>query len=446
MKVAVVGTGYVGLVSGAGLAEMGNEVFCVDTDAKKIANLKNNILPIYEPGLEEVVDRNFKAKKLKFTTKLEDAVSASDVLFIAVGTPSDEDGTADLKYVLQVAKEIGQTMTDYKVVVTKSTVPVGTGLKVASVIQEELRQRSVKIDFDVVSNPEFLKEGAAVEDFLRPDRIVIGCDSNKSEKIMRELYAPFVERGHPLLVMDIASSEMTKYAANALLATKISFMNEMARVSEIVGADIEKVREGIGSDPRIGKHFIYAGVGYGGSCFPKDVKAIMNTGKNLNLPMSIMESVELVNKTQRDLFIQKIVDLYGEDLTGLSFAVWGLAFKPGTDDMREAPAITIIDSIRSRGGHCKAYDPVAKETAIEIIGTDSVEYVDNISDAIENANALVLMTDWKEFKTPDFELLTNKLIDKTIFDGRNQYNPSEIMAKGFKYFCIGRPDSKSNSI
>lgn len=439
MKVAVVGTGYVGLVSGTGFAEMGNQVTCVDIDEKKVSNLKEGILPIYEPGLDDLVHRNHKSGRLEFTTQLKEAVESSEIIFIAVGTPSDEDGTADLKYVLKVAEDIGKTMNGYKVVVTKSTVPVGTGLKVKEMITLQLNARAANFEFDVVSNPEFLKEGAAVEDFMRPDRIVVGTESDKAQSLMENLYAPFVRNGHPIYFMDIASSEMTKYAANALLATKISFMNEIARLCEKMGADVANVRKGIGSDPRIGFHFIYPGLGYGGSCFPKDVKALLTTGKENDEEMCILDAVEKVNKTQRPFFINKILNHYDGNVSGKTFALWGLAFKPGTDDMREAPSIDIVRELTERGAKVLAYDPVAIETAKEAIGVNpNLSYVEKSFDALEGADAMILVTEWREFREPDFDKVHSMLNDKVIFDGRNQYEPETIRNKGFEYYCVGR--------
>ncbi|MCH2533788.1 MAG: UDP-glucose/GDP-mannose dehydrogenase family protein [Bdellovibrionales bacterium] len=437
MKISVIGTGYVGLVSGTGFAEMGNEVFCVDVDQQKIENLKNGILPIYEPGLEELVERNYKAERLHFTTNTDESVKNAEVIFIAVGTPSDVDGRADLKYVLQVAEDIGKSMNDYKVIVTKSTVPVGTAGKVAEKIQQALSDRGESIDFDVVSNPEFLKEGAAVEDFLRPDRIVVGCSSERSKNIMQRLYAPFVRNGHPVYFMDVASSEMTKYAANAMLATKISFINELSRLCEEVGADISNVRSGIGSDSRIGFSFIYAGLGYGGSCFPKDVKAIVKTGIENHQEMAILTAVEKVNQEQRRWFTQKIIDHYAGDLKGKTFAFWGLAFKPGTDDMREAPSIYLAQKLSDLGAKIKAYDPVAVSTAKKEIQAP-IEYIDDPYLCLEDADAMVLVTEWREFREPDFKKIKSQLKEPMIFDGRNQYDPKRMKDLGFSYKCIGR--------
>lgn len=437
MKISVIGTGYVGLVSGTGFAEMGNDVSCVDVDQKKIDNLKKGILPIYEPGLEDLVDRNYKSGRLRFTTNTRESVCEAEVIFIAVGTPSDTDGRADLKYVLQVANEIGESIADYKVIVTKSTVPVGTAKKVTEKIQQALDQRKVNVDFDVVSNPEFLKEGAAVEDFLRPDRIVVGCNSEKAKVTMERLYSPFVRNGHPIYFMDVASSEMTKYAANAMLATKISFINELSRLCEEVGADISNVRNGIGSDSRIGFSFIYAGLGYGGSCFPKDVKAIVKTGLENQQEMSILTAVEKVNQDQRKWFTKKIINYFNGDLKGKTLGFWGLSFKPGTDDMREAPSIYMIETLTQLGAKIKAYDPVAIEVAKTEISTP-IEYTEDPYSALEGVDALVLVTEWREFREPDFDKIKLLLKAPVIFDGRNQYDPKRMKELGFNYNCIGR--------
>lgn len=437
MKVSVIGTGYVGLVSGAGFAEMGNDVVCVDVDERKIENLKNGILPIYEPGLDEIVDRNFKAGRLHFSTNTGESVKDSEVVFIAVGTPSDIDGRADLKYVLQVAEEIGSSMDSYKVIVTKSTVPVGTASKVSEKIKQALTKRNLNLEFDVVSNPEFLKEGAAVEDFLRPDRIVVGCNSEKAKALMERLYAPFVRNGHPVYFMDVASSEMTKYAANAMLATKISFINELSRLCEEVGADISNVRTGIGSDSRIGFSFIYAGLGYGGSCFPKDVKAIVKTGVENQQEMAILSAVEKVNQEQRQWFTEKIINYFGADIKGKTIALWGLAFKPGTDDMREAPSKYLSEKLTELGAKIKAYDPVAITAAKKEISAQ-VEYVEDPYQVLEGADALVLVTEWREFREPNFDKIKSLMKSPVIFDGRNQYDPKRMLELGFKYTGIGR--------
>lgn len=439
MNVGVVGTGYVGLVTGTCLAEMGNQVICVDTDARKVSLLKDGQSPIYEPGLDGLLKKNINSGRLHFTQQIKDAVSTSEVLFIAVGTPSDKDGKADLKYVISVANEIGALIEDYKVVVVKSTVPVGTCQKVKAVITEQLQKRGVNVEFDVVSNPEFLKEGAAINDFMKPDRIVIGTETQKSKDLMFRLYEPFVKNEHPIVAIDITSSEMTKYAANAMLATKISFINEISRLCEKVGANVLDVRKGIGSDSRIGYSFIYAGLGYGGSCFPKDVKAIINTGKENGLPMSILESVEEVNQQQRVHFLNKILNYYNGDVKGKVFSIWGLAFKPGTDDMREAPSVDIINALIEKGAKVQAFDPVAEENTKELLDQpDQVTFFKDMYDCTKNTDALILCTEWTEFRSPKFELLKSQLADKVIFDGRNQYNPEHMKQMNMDYVSIGR--------
>lgn len=436
MKIAVVGTGYVGLVTGTCLAEVGTDVTCVDIDQKKIDGLKNGIMPIYEPGLEEMVVRNHQKGKLHFSTSLAEGIRDCDVAFIAVGTPPDEDGSADLKYVLGVAAEIGRNMNSYGVIVTKSTVPVGTAEKVRHAVATELEKRGLNIPFDIASNPEFLKEGAAIDDFMRPDRIVVGVDSEKAEEVMRKLYKPFIMNGHPLIFMDIPSAEMTKYAANAMLATRISFMNDIANLCEIMGADVNKVRQGIGSDPRIGSRFIYAGIGYGGSCFPKDVKALIKTAKENGYKMRLLESVEEVNDDQKSLLFNKILSYFNGDIKGKTFALWGLSFKPNTDDMREAPSLVLIDKILEAGGQVKAYDPVATHEAQRILG-NKITFCKEPYEAIETAHALLIITEWSEFKLPDFERIGNSLHHKVIFDGRNIYDFKEMKELGFDYFCVG---------
>jgi UDPglucose 6-dehydrogenase len=436
MKIAVVGTGYVGLVTGTCLAEVGTDVTCIDIDQKKIEGLKNGIMPIYEPGLEEMVIRNHQKGKLHFSTSLAEGIRDCDVAFIAVGTPPDEDGSADLKYVLGVAAEIGRNMNSYGVIVTKSTVPVGTAEKVRNAVATELKKRGLDLPFDIASNPEFLKEGAAIDDFMRPDRIVVGVDSEKAEEVMRKLYKPFIMNGHPLIFMDIPSAEMTKYAANAMLATRISFMNDIANLCEIMGADVNKVRQGIGSDPRIGSRFIYAGIGYGGSCFPKDVKALIKTAKENGYKMRLLESVEEVNDDQKSLLFNKILDYFKGDLKGKTFAMWGLSFKPNTDDMREAPSLVLIDKILEAGGHVKAYDPVATHEAQRIVG-DKITFCTDPYDAIDAADALLIITEWSEFKLPDFDKISQSLNHKVIFDGRNIYDFKEMKELGFDYFCVG---------
>lgn len=436
MKISVVGTGYVGLVTGTCLAEVGTDVVCIDIDEKKIEGLKNGIMPIYEPGLESMVVRNHKKGRLHFSTSLEESIKGAQVAFIAVGTPPDEDGSADLKYVLGVAREIGKHMSEYGVIVTKSTVPVGTSEKVKKAVQDELDKRGVSIDFDIASNPEFLKEGAAIDDFMKPDRIVVGVESQRAQETMSKLYKPFIMNGHPLIFMDIPSAEMTKYAANAMLATRISFMNDIANLCEIMGADVNKVRQGIGSDPRIGSRFIYAGIGYGGSCFPKDVKALIKTARENGHAMRILEAVEDVNDDQKSVLFNKMVNVLGNDLSGKTFTMWGLSFKPNTDDMREAPSLVLIDHIINAGGKVVAYDPVSMEETQRMIG-DKITYSENRYDALEGSDALLLVTEWSEFKIPDFDTVGEKLKNKLIFDGRNVYDKHEMKSLGFEYYCIG---------
>ncbi len=436
MKIAVIGTGYVGLVTGTCLAEVGTDVTCIDIDQKKIDGLKNGIMPIYEPGLEEMVVRNYQKGKIHFSTSLAEGIKDCDVAFIAVGTPPDEDGSADLKYVLGVASEIGRHMNSYGVIVTKSTVPVGTAEKVRNAVAGELAKRGADIPFDIASNPEFLKEGAAIDDFMRPDRIVVGVDSERAEEVMRKLYKPFIMNGHPLIFMDIPSAEMTKYAANAMLATRISFMNDIANLCEIMGADVNKVRQGIGSDPRIGSRFIYAGIGYGGSCFPKDVKALIKTAKENGYTMRLLESVEEVNEDQKTLLFNKIQDYFSGNLNGKNFAMWGLSFKPNTDDMREAPSLVLIDHILNSGGKVKAYDPVATHEAQRIVG-EKIEFCEEPYEALSGADALLIVTEWSEFKLPDFDRIKASLNHKVIFDGRNIYDFQEMKELGFDYFCVG---------
>ncbi len=436
MKITVVGTGYVGLVTGTCLAEVGTDVTCIDIDIHKIENLKNGIMPIYEPGLEAMVTRNFNKGKLHFSTQISESIQGADVAFIAVGTPPGEDGSADLQYVLKVASQIGATINSYVVVVTKSTVPVGTAEKVRSAVQAELDKRGVSIDFDIASNPEFLKEGAAIDDFMKPDRIVVGVDADKAQETMGKLYKPFIMNGHPLIFMDIPSAEMTKYAANSMLATRISFMNDIANLCEIMGADVNAVRRGIGSDPRIGSRFIYAGIGYGGSCFPKDVKALIKTGAQNNYRMRILEAVEEVNDAQKSVLFNKITKSLGNDLSGKTFAMWGLSFKPNTDDMREAPSLVLIEKIKAAGGTVVAYDPVAMPETKHLIG-DAIHYVDEHYHALDNADALLLVTEWSEFKLPDFDEVSKRLKNKLIFDGRNIYDKAEMAELGYEYYCIG---------
>lgn len=439
MKITVVGTGYVGLVSGACMAEVGNDVLCLDLDKEKIRILEEGGIPIFEPGLLEMVKRNVAAGRLHFTTSIEQAVAHGTIQFIAVGTPPDEDGSADLKYVLAAARSIGKHMTDYKVVVDKSTVPVGTGDKVRAAIAEELKARGIEVPYSVVSNPEFLKEGAAVEDFMRPDRIVVGAEDDQAIHLMRALYAPFQRNHERLLVVDIRSAELTKYAANAMLATRISFMNELALLAEKLGADIELVRQGIGSDPRIGWHFLYAGCGYGGSCFPKDVQALIRTSNGVGQPMQVLQAVEAANERQKHVLVDKIVARFGENLSNKRFALWGLAFKPQTDDMREAPSRVILEELFKRGATVTAYDPVAMHEAQRIFGDDGrLTYADQPMAALEGADALVIVTEWKEFRSPDFNAIKIKLKSPVIIDGRNIFSPELPRAAGLEYFGIGR--------
>lgn len=443
MKIVIIGTGYVGLVTGACLAEVGTEVICVDVNAQKIASLKEGVLPIYEPGLDTIVERNYAKGRLSFSTNLEEAIVGAQVVFIAVGTPPGEDGSADLQYVLQVADAVGRYMQDYLVVVTKSTVPVGTAAKVKSAIAKALDARGSELGYDVASNPEFLKEGAAVDDFLKPDRIVIGVESEKAQSFLQTLYQPFLLNGHPILFMDIPSAEMTKYAANAMLATKISFMNDVANLCELVGANVNEVRKGIGSDPRIGNRFIYPGIGYGGSCFPKDVKALIQTGQQYKHKLRILQAVEDVNDDQKHVLFKKIVRHFGEDLSGKTFALWGLSFKPNTDDMREAPSLVLIESLLGAGAKVKGYDPVAMKEAKHMLN-DSIQFCDDSMEAVQDADALVLVTEWPEFRLPDWKKITASMTGATIFDGRNLYNAADLRNEGFAYYCIGQTDSPAS--
>ncbi len=436
MKVAVVGTGYVGLVTGTCLAEVGVDVVCIDIDIKKIEGLRNGIMPIYEPGLEQMVVKNFERGKIQFSTNLPEAIKGCDVAFIAVGTPPGEDGSADLKYVLGVASEIGKNIDDYIVVVTKSTVPVGTAKKVKKAVQDQLTERHSALTFDVASNPEFLKEGAAIDDFLRPDRIVIGIESQRAEEILKKLYKPFVLNGHPIISMDIPSAEMTKYAANAMLATKISFMNDVANLCEIMGADVNMVRKGIGSDPRIGNKFIYPGIGYGGSCFPKDVKALIKTASENGYDMQVLQAVESVNDNQKSVLYNKIMKHFNNDIKGKTFAVWGLSFKPKTDDMREAPSLVIIEKLLAQGAKVKAHDPIAMDEAKHSL-QDKITYCKKQEDALVDADALLIVTEWSEFRAPNFEEIKSKLKSPVIFDGRNIYDAEELRSLGFHYYGIG---------
>jgi len=435
----MIGTGYVGLVTGTCFAEVGNDVVCLDVDSRKIDILNNGGVPIHEPGLAPMIARNAAAGRLKFTTDVDAAVAHGALQFIAVGTPPDEDGSADMQYVLAAARDIGRRMTEHKVVVDKSTVPVGTADRVREAIAEELSRRRVDLGFAVVSNPEFLKEGAAVDDFMRPDRVVVGADDEQAIAAMRAVYAPFQRTHDRLLVMDVRSAELTKYAANAMLATRISFMNELANLADELGADIEHVRQGIGSDPRIGYYFLYPGVGYGGSCFPKDVKALRHTAADFGRPLKILEAVEEVNEAQKLRLVEKIVARLGENLTGRTFALWGLAFKPNTDDMREAPALAIVEALAARGARIVAYDPVAMTEAKRVFGdAPHVAFAGSPMAALEGADALVVVTEWQEFRSPDFDAIRSTLGERLIFDGRNLYDPSAVRAAGLEYFAIGR--------
>lgn len=437
MKVCVIGTGYVGLVAGTCLAEMGNDVICVDNNLEKLSQLEKGIVPIYEPGLEELIKVNVSEGRLNFTSNLKEAVQKSLVCFIAVGTPQGEDGQADLKYVFEVAKSIGQSINDYKVIVDKSTVPVGTADAVSKIIKEQ-----TNIEFDVVSNPEFLKQGAAVDDFLKPDRVVVGSNSQKATEIMQELYSPFLRTGNPVIMMDVKSAEMTKYAANSFLAVKISYANEIANICEQVGADAEMVRIGMCSDKRIGSQFLFPGLGYGGSCFPKDVKALLKTAKDNNCDYQLLQAADDVNKKQRQVFINKILNKFGNDLSGKTFAVWGLAFKPKTNDMREAPAITIINALLERGAKVQAYDPKAVESAKEIFG-NKITYSKSAYEALNDADCMLLLTEWNEFRRPDFDKIKSLMKNYVIFDGRNQYNSKRLLEKGFEYYQIGKQTDKA---
>lgn len=438
MKIAIVGTGYVGLVTGTCFAEMGIDITCVDIDRTKIEGLKNGIIPIYEPGLEDIVKKNFAAGRLSFETDLANVVNDVDVVFSAVGTPPKDDGSADLKYVLEVARSVGRTMTGYKLVVTKSTVPVGTAAKVKNAIQEELDKRGLSIEFDVASNPEFLKEGNAVADFMRPDRIVVGVDSPIAEDLMTKLYKPFTLNGHPLLFMDISSAEMTKYAANAMLATRISFMNDIANLCEIMGADVNQVRNGIASDPRIGSKFLYSGCGYGGSCFPKDVKALANTARENGYRMRVIEAVEEVNDLQKEVLFSKFKKYFDGNVKGKTVAVWGLSFKPETDDMREAPSVVVIEKLLEAGCIVKVYDPIAMDEArIHRLG-DTVTYCEDKYEAVKDADAMILVTEWKEFRMPSWDIMRQLMKQRVIFDGRNIYDRETLAEDGFLYYGIGR--------
>ena len=436
MKIAIVGTGYVGLVTGTCFAEIGVDVTCVDTNIKKIKALEEGVIPIYEPGLEEMVLRNTKSGRLKFTTSLESCLNDVEVIFSAVGTPPDEDGSADLSYVLAVARTIGQNMNKYKLVVTKSTVPVGTAQKVRNVIQKELDQRGVTIEFDVASNPEFLKEGNAISDFMSPDRVVVGVESERAKKIMSKLYKPFLLNNFRVIFMDIPSAEMTKYAANSMLATRISFMNDIANLCELVGADVNMVRSGIGSDTRIGRKFLYPGIGYGGSCFPKDVKALIKTEQN-GYDMRVLRAVEEVNEIQKSALFEKLLKLFNNKLKDKTIAIWGLAFKPETDDMREAPALVLIDKLRQAGCKIRVYDPAAMEECKRRI-VDSVYYAHDMYDAVLDTDVLMLVTEWKEFRLPSWPVIKKTMTQPIVLDGRNIYDKKEMEEQGFIYHCIGK--------
>jgi len=439
LKISIIGTGYVGLVTGTCLAEVGNDVVCLDLDERKIGMLKQGQIPIYEPGLEDMVQRNQAAGRLRFTTDVAESAAHGVIQFVAVGTPPDEDGSADLQYVVAAARAIGQHMNEYKVIVDKSTVPVGTADRVRAAVQEELQKRGSPLNFSVVSNPEFLKEGAAVEDFMRPDRIVVGTDDAKATELMRALYAPFQRNHERIIVMDIKSAELTKYAANAMLATRISFMNELANLAEILGADIEHVRHGIGSDPRIGYHFLYPGCGYGGSCFPKDVQALQRTARANGVELQVLKAVEDANDEQKHILLKKITQKFGNDLSGKRIALWGLAFKPNTDDMREAPSRVLIEGLWKMGATVTAYDPAAMEETHRIYGDDPrLKLVDSPTAALADADALAIVTEWKEFRAPDFGVIKSKLKNPVIFDGRNLYEPKTVREAGLEYFPIGR--------
>lgn len=432
MNIAVVGTGYVGLVTGTCLAETGNDVICVDIDEDKVNRMKNGEVPIYEPHLDVLFERNISQGRLKFTTDLEEAVATADVVFLALPTPPGEDGSADLSYILGVADNLGKIMTDYKVLVDKSTVPVGTAEKVTAAVK-----KNAKADFDVVSNPEFLREGFAVDDFLKPDRVVVGTSSERARKIMEELYKPYVRQGNPIIFMDEKSAELTKYAANAFLATKITFMNEIANMCELVNADVDKVRIGIGTDTRIGKRFLFPGIGYGGSCFPKDVQALAKSAAEVNYDFAILKSVMRVNEDQKTIIVPKIADFFGNDLKGKHFALWGLAFKPDTDDIREAPALYVIDKLLAAGATITAYDPEATDNVKQLLG-DKINYATNQYDALKDADALIIATEWSVFRAPDFDKMSEELNEKVIFDGRNLYDLEQMKELGFYYNSIGR--------
>jgi UDPglucose 6-dehydrogenase len=437
MKIVVVGSGYVGLVTGACFAESGVNVTCVDIDTEKIKKLKKGIIPIFEPGLETIIIKNVEKKRLCFTTDLKEGIEGSEVIFIAVGTPTGEDGSADLKHVLDVGKEIGKIITKHIVVVTKSTVPVGTSEKIRKTIQEELDKRKISVPFNMASNPEFLKEGAAVDDFQKPERIVIGIDNESTGEIMRQLYLPFVLNNHPILFMDIASAEITKYAANAMLATRISFINEIANLCDILGADVNQVRKGIGSDSRIGSKFLYPGSGYGGSCFPKDVKALIKTARDTGYELNVIQAVEKANEYQKEVIFRKMISYFNNNMKNKLIGIWGLSFKPNTDDMREASSLVLIEKLLRAGAIVRAYDPVAMEETKKQIG-NKIEYTDDPYEVLRGVDALALMTEWSEFHLPDYKKMADLMKSKVVFDGRNIYDPSELRKQGFAYFGIGR--------
>ena len=437
MNIAIVGTGYVGLVTGTCFAETGANVTCIDVNEEKIAKLKEGIIPIYEPGLEDMVERNVKAGRLHFSTSLVECLDDVEIVFSAVGTPPDEDGSADLKYVLEVARTIGKHINKYTLVVTKSTVPVGTAKKVKAAIQEELDKRGVDVAFDVASNPEFLKEGNAIDDFMSPDRVVVGVESERAKKLMSKLYKPFMYVNFRVIFMDIPSAEMTKYAANSMLATRISFMNDIANLCELVGADVTAVRDGIGSDSRIGRKFLYAGCGYGGSCFPKDVKALIKTAEQNGYDMKVLKAVEDVNERQKSILFDKLNRYFGGELKGKTIALWGLAFKPGTDDMREAPSLVLIEKLKAAGCHVRAFDPVAINESRRRIG-DTIYYATDIYDAVLEADALMLVTEWKEFRMPNWKVIKKVMNEPVVFDGRNIFDSDDVQENGFIYHCIGK--------
>lgn len=439
MKISMIGTGYVGLVTGTCFSEMGNDVTCADINQEKTEALKQGIIPIYEPGLEELVKRNYKEERLSFTSDVKSAVEKSLIIFIAVDTPSREDGSPNLETIEKVASDIGQYINSYKVIVNKSTVPVGTADLVQKIIKTEIEKRDINVEFDIVSNPEFLKEGSAVDDFMKPDRVVIGTDNVRTAEIMKELYAPFVRNDHPIIIMDIKSAEMTKYAANAFMATKISFINEIANLCEVLGADVANVKKGIASDSRIGGQFLFPGVGYGGSCLPKDVKIINHTAKANDYPAMIFDTINQINEKQKSIMVNKVLNHFsGQDFTQLKIAIWGLAFKPQTDDMREAPSVVIIKALMEKGFKVNAYDPEAINNAKVILGNE-VNYFDNMYDTLEGADAMILVTEWMQFRRPDFDKIKSLMKGHVIFDGRNQYEPVNMKKLGFKYYCIGRP-------